>query len=80
LNDSDNEKMTKVTILTASFQIKGYVNLLPGARLTDFMNESKGFVAVIDAEVREIGEGMRFVQTADFLNVNRSHIHLVIPL
>jgi hypothetical protein len=80
LSENVNENMTKVTILTPSFQVKGYINLLPGARVTDFMNESKGFLAVIDAEVREIGEGMRFVQNAPFLNVNRGLIELVIPL
>ena len=30
---------TKVTILTSSYRVKGSIELLPGARVTDFMNE-----------------------------------------
>ncbi len=46
-----NENMTKVTLLTSSYRINGYIDLLPGARVTDYMQEAKEFVAVKDAEV-----------------------------
>jgi len=29
-----DENKTKVTILTASYRVKGYINLVPGARVT----------------------------------------------
>lgn len=74
---SDNR--TKVTIFTGSFQIKGYIDLLPGARVTDFMDEAKDFVAVTDAEVREIREGLRQVLAVPFLDVSRRHIHIIAP-
>ena len=32
-----DETRTKVTIFTGSYRIKGYIDLLPGARVTDFM-------------------------------------------
>jgi hypothetical protein len=63
-----NEAKTRVTILTGSYRIKGYIDLLPGARVTDFMHESK----VYEAEVSG-----RQVLVAPFVDVNRSHIQIV---
>ena len=74
---SNPENKTKVTILTDAYRIKGYIDLLPGARVTDFMFESREFIAVIDAEVYEIELGGRQVLAAPFINVNRSHIQIV---
>jgi hypothetical protein len=71
-----NENKTKVTILTGSYRIKGYIDLLPGARVTDFMQESREFVAVTDAEVFDSEVG-RQVLVAPFLNVNRSHVQII---
>ena len=46
-----DDNRTKVTILTGTYRVKGYIELLPGARLTDYLVESKDFIAVTDAEV-----------------------------
>jgi hypothetical protein len=45
------ETRTKVVILTGTYRIKGYIDLVPGARVTDYMVEAKSFIAVTDAEV-----------------------------
>ncbi len=50
------QNRTKVIILTGSYRIKGYIDLVPGARVTDYMTEAKKFIAVTDAEVWEVGE------------------------
>ena len=42
---------TKVVILTRSFRVQGLIALLPGARLTDFLTDSKAFIAVTDADL-----------------------------
>ncbi len=68
---------TRVIILAGSYRIKGTIDLLPGARVTDYMNEAKGFIAVTDAEVWEMGE--RRVLTAPFINVSREHVVVVAP-
>jgi hypothetical protein len=68
---------TKVTILTGTYRIKGYIELLPGARVTDYLVDSKDFIAVTDAEVWELGD--RKVFTAAFINVSRDHIQIVAP-
>ena len=74
-----NESRTKVTILTGAYRIKGYIDLLPGARLTDYIIEAKDFVALTNAEVYESVLGGRQVLTAPFINVNRDHIQIVTP-
>ncbi|HEY6240681.1 MAG TPA: hypothetical protein VIW78_07560 [Burkholderiales bacterium] len=68
---------TKVTILTGAYRIKGYIELMPGARVTDYMVEAKDFIAVTDAEVWEAGD--RKVMSAPFLNVSRDHIQIITP-
>lgn len=72
-----HESMTKVTLLTGSYRIKGYIDLLPGARVTDYMQEAKEFVAVKDAEVYEAEVAGRQVLVAPFIDVNRSHIEII---
>ena len=71
------ETRTKVVILTGTYRIKGYIDLVPGARVTDYMVEAKDFIAVTDAEVWEL-EG-RQVFAAPFINVSREHIEVVAP-
>ena len=70
---------TKITILTGSYRIKGYIDLLPGARLTDYIVEAKSFVAITDAEVWELALGGRQIVTAPFIDVSRDHIQIVMP-
>ncbi len=74
---TDDNSKTKVTILTGTYRIKGFVELIPGARLTDFMIEAKEFIAVIDAEVADLGG--RLLLNEPFLNVSREHVQVVIP-
>ena len=74
---ADDEMKTRVTILTSTYRIKGNIDLLPGARVTDYMAEAKEFIAVTDAEVWEVVG--RQVFTAPFLNVNRDHIEIIAP-
>ena len=72
-----DEGKTKITILTGTYRIKGHIDLLPGARVTDYMSEAKGFIAVTDAEVWEVVG--RQVFTAPFINVNRDQIEIIAP-
>ena len=74
---AEDQSKTTVTILTANYRIKGHIDLLPGARVTDYIVESKEFIAVTDAEVWEVMGRMVF--TAPFINVNREHIQVLAP-
>ena len=71
------EDRKKVTILTGAYRIKGYIHLFPSSRVTDYMNESKDFIAVTAAEVWEV-EGRQVLATP-FISVNRSQIQIVTP-
>lgn len=73
------ENRTKVIILTGNYRIKGYIDVLPGARVTDFVVEAKNFIAVTDAEVFEPELGGRQVLAAPFININRQHIEIITP-
>ena len=72
-----HENKTKVTLLTGSYRIKGYIDLIPGARVTDFMAEARDFLVVMDAEVYEAEVAGRQVLVAPFINVNRDHIEII---
>lgn len=72
-----DESKTRVTILTGTYRIKGNIDLLPGARVTDYMSEAKEFIAVTEAEVWEVVG--RQVFTAPFVNVNKDQIHIIAP-
>jgi hypothetical protein len=73
------ENRTKVTLLTSQYRIRGYVDVLPGARVTDFIVEAKDFIAVTDAEVYEPQLGGRQVLAAPFIDVHRDHIQVLAP-
>ncbi len=72
-----DETKTRVVILTDAYRISGQIDLVPGARITDFLHEARAFIAVTQAEVWEIGG--RKVLAAPFINVSRDHIHVVTP-
>ena len=72
-----HDNKTRVTILTGSYRIKGYIDLLPGARVTDFMREAPEFLAVSEAEVYESEVAGRQVLNAPFIDVNRAHIEII---
>ena len=73
------EERTKVTIFTSTYRVRGFIELVPGARITDFMAEARDFIAVTNAEVWELQPGGRQVASAPFLNVSRFHIEIILP-
>ena len=75
----DDSSKTRVTILTGTYRIRGYIDLLPNARLTDYMTGAKDFIALTDAEVWEPTLGGRQVFAAPFLNLRRDHIQVIAP-
>ena len=72
-----NDHRSQVIILTGTYRVKGFIDLVPGARVTDYLVEAKGFIAVTDAEVRDLNE--RHLFNAPFLNVSLAHIQVVAP-
>jgi hypothetical protein len=76
---SSPENKTKVTILTGALRIRGHIDLLAGARVTDFIAEARDFIVLTDVEVWDLSADGRRILKAPFINVNRSHIQVVSP-
>lgn len=72
------DSKTRVTILTETYRISGRIDLIPGARVTDYLLEAREFIAVTEAEVWEVAGG-RKVFASPFINVSRAHIQVVTP-
>jgi hypothetical protein len=69
---------TQVVILTGKFRIEGEINLIPGARLTDFMNEvNNKFMVVTDALVTDYGG--KEIMRGTFIDVLVSNIEIILP-
>lgn len=75
---SPDNKMPQVMLLTNHYKVIGNINLLPGVRLTDYMNESKDFIAVTGAVVFDRASGERILSDS-FINVQRNSIEVIIP-
>jgi hypothetical protein len=68
---------TRVIILTGHYRITGFISVQPEARVTDYICESREFIAVTDAEVWD--HDQRKVAVSRFLNLNREHIEMIMP-
>ncbi|HEX9672238.1 MAG TPA: hypothetical protein VGA12_02245 [Burkholderiales bacterium] len=73
----EGDTKTRVVIIAGSYRIKGEIELVPGARVTDYMLDAKAFFAVTKAEVWDL-EGRR-IFSAPFLNVSRDQVVIVAP-
>jgi len=71
------ENYTRVVILTGHYRIVGNIDLLPGARETDYLAETREFFAVTNAEVWDLNG--RKISAGAFMNVNRNHIEVMMP-
>jgi len=68
---------TRVIIITRDFRIEGQIDLIQGARITDFMNEARKFMVVTDATVANHSE--KQVLRGDFINVQVANIEIILP-
>lgn len=68
---------TQVIILTKDFRIEGVIDLIQGARMTDFMNEVKRFMVVTHARVAD-HNGKELVR-GEFINVQVANIEVILP-
>ena len=74
---AEGDSRARVVILAGSYRIKGEIELVAGARITDYMLDAKAFFAVTRAEVWDL-EGRR-IFSAPFLNVSRDQVIIVAP-
>lgn len=69
---------TEVIILTRDFRIQGEIDLIKGARITDFMNEARNFLVVTNAAISDHG-GKELIKSG-FINVQVANIEIVLPV
>ncbi|MBU0484981.1 MAG: hypothetical protein KKB30_10765 [Proteobacteria bacterium] len=74
----DMVNKTSVVILTSHYRIMGMIDLMPGARLTDYVGEAKEFFAVVHAEVADRSTGT-VLYTGKFMNINLRNIEVIFP-
>ena len=68
---------TQIIILTKDFRIEGKIDLLPGSRLTDFMNQTNKFMVVTNAMVTD-HNGKELLR-GEFVNVLVRNIEVILP-
>lgn len=73
-----DETRRKVTVLTNGYQIMGECSVLPGARVTDYLNDSRDFIALTNASVWHVADARKMMNAA-FLNLNRGNVEIIVP-
>ncbi|MBU0730300.1 MAG: hypothetical protein KKE17_03005 [Proteobacteria bacterium] len=69
---------TTVIIFTNTYRIKGEIDLMPGSRLTDYVDEVQTFFAVTNAEVSDrSSENILF--KSKFMDVNKNAVEIILP-
>ena len=68
---------TKIVVMMGNYRITGSIDIVPGARVTDFLMECKEFMAITDAVVWDLN-GRKLI-TSSFMSVNRDRIELIMP-
>jgi len=74
---SGTDDRTQVVLFTSHYVIHGWISLLPGARLTDFVREAETFIPVTDCVVCDHGDKEIF--RAAFMDVRRDAIDMAVP-
>lgn len=69
---------TRVVILTSHYLVIGDIALVPGARLTDYIDEAHHFIAVTDAEVRD-RHTQNVLMRSRFMDLNRESVEIILP-
>ena len=68
---------TQVIILTKYHRIEGEIDLLPGARLTDFMNAANKFIVITGATV--LDRSGKELLKGGFVDVLVRNIEVILP-
>jgi hypothetical protein len=75
---NENGSSTAVIVLTKRYKITGHIDLMPGARLTDYIAAIKSFFAVTDAVVEDINTG-KVIFRGEFIDINRKNVEIILP-
>lgn len=69
---------TAVVVLTSEYKISGYIDLMPGSRLTDYITSARSYFAMTEAVVEDIGSNKTLFK-GKFIDVNRDSVVMILP-
>ena len=75
---TENEPKYEVLILTDTYRIQGFIAHFKDMRLTDYMVEAKAFIAVSNAQIKDLNG--KPINKSKFLNVSANKIQVIIPV
>lgn len=70
---------TAVVVLTKEHKINGFIDLLPGSRLTDYITSVKAFFALTEVVVEDLHSG-KIIFRSKFANINRDSVEVIMPV
>lgn len=79
--DRVNKERHDVIIYLESCKIQGAIYLVPGGRISDFINApTRQFVPVTEATISSVRAGEDWTYVVDFLDLNKNFIVTVFPV
>ena len=76
-----NKERHDVVIYLANCKVKGAIYLMPGSRISDFINAAaRQFVPVTDAVITATGPGEDWTYNVEFLDLNKNFIITIFPV
>lgn len=69
---------TAVVVLTSDYRISGFIDLMPGSRLTDYITSARSYFAMTEAVVEDI-RSSRPMFKGKFIDVNRDSVVMILP-
>jgi len=69
---------TAVVVLTSEYKISGYIELMPGSRLTDYITSARNYFAITEAVVEDVRTG-KTMFLGKFVDVNRDSVVMILP-
>ena len=70
--------LTAVVVLTSEYKISGFIDLMPGSRLTDYITAARSYFAMTDAVVEDVGSGKTLFK-GKFIDINRDSVVMILP-
>ncbi len=69
---------TAVVVLTSEYKITGFIDLMPGSRLTDYITSARSYFAMTDAIVEDVRTGKAMFR-GKFIDINRDSVVMILP-
>lgn len=69
---------TAVVVLTNEYKITGFIDLMPGSRLTDYITSARSYFAMTDAVVEDVRTSKAMFR-GKFVDVNRDSVVMILP-